>query len=551
MTYLPPPAALPPGSVVDCYVRDSGGLRQEQSTDQQLRQIEAFCIQHGLTLRHRFIDAARSGGATVGREEFERMVETYKEPSARPHGLLLWNYARFARNFDDAVYFKATLRGIYQMVIHSLNDPIPEGDYGRIAEFFIDFSNEEKRKQTSKDTKRGLRELVEKYGCVPGVPPRGFKREPVHIGIHRDGTPRTAHRWVPDPDLAPRVLRAFQMRAAGASLHAINQETRLYKSQNCYATFWPNKLYIGILEYGGIVVEGYCAPIVPRDLWDKVQQVQNHYTPAASRNSGSIHDPRRANSRFLLSGLAKCGLCGSPLFGRSSKNRSGSLSDSYICTRAYRNRDCTKARIPRAILEDEVQRLMRDVVLHPENMLQVAEALRLGQSDQLEADRRRQSELTRDLATVRRQIENVTDAIAERSKSPALLSRLAALEQKHADLVLAQSEHTRTALQPLPDIPPELLRHILDDMRATLAEGDPAERQFLLRALLHEVRVKREGNTLRGQIEYFYPPESPPKAHGPADKRAVSTPRTSSGPPFRRHSTIVIFERRIKKLPSK
>lgn len=546
MTYLPPPSTLPPGSIVDCYVRDSGGLRQEQSTDQQLRQIEAFCNQHGLTLRHRFIDAARSGGATVGREEFERMVETYKEPSARPHGLLLWNYARFARNFDDAVYFKATLRGIYQMVIHSLNDPIPEGDYGRIAEFFIDFSNEEKRKQTSKDTKRGLRELVEKYGCVPGVPPRGFKREPVHIGTHRDGTPRTAHRWVPDPDLAPRVLRAFQMRAAGASLHAINQETRLYKSQNCYATFWPNKLFIGILQFGDLTLEDYCPPIVPPELWTAVQEVQKHYTPAKTRNSGSIHDPRRANSRFLLSGIAKCGQCGSPLFGRSSKNRSGSLSDNYICTRAYRQRNCTKARIPRAVLEDEVLRLLREAILRPENMRQLLETLAAQQADQLHEDQRRQADLIAELARVRRQIDNITDAIAEKSKSPALLRRLDELEQKHADLERAQAEFTRAALQPLPDISPTLLTRLLDDLRATLAEGTQQEQQFLLRALLGEIYVHRQGDTLIGKIHYFYPPDPHPKAHGP-DERAVSTPRTSSGPPIRRHSAVCEFAVRAKR----
>jgi len=36
MSYLPPPSSFPPGSIVDSYRRDSGGMRQDQSTDQQL-----------------------------------------------------------------------------------------------------------------------------------------------------------------------------------------------------------------------------------------------------------------------------------------------------------------------------------------------------------------------------------------------------------------------------------------------------------------------------------------------------------------------------------
>ena len=102
-------------------------------------------------------------------------------------------------------------RGI---IIHSLTDPIPEGSYGHIVEVLIDISNEEKKRQTSRDAKRGLRELVEKHGCVPGTPPRGFMREPVEIGIRRDKSVRIAHRWVPDPEWIPRIQQAFKMRAA-------------------------------------------------------------------------------------------------------------------------------------------------------------------------------------------------------------------------------------------------------------------------------------------------------------------------------------------------
>ena len=254
MSYLQPPSTLPPGSIVNSYRRDSGGPHQEQSTGQQLTELQNYCAEHGLILRHNFVDIARSGGSTVGREDFHRMMDLYRNPDERPHGLLLWNYARFARDLDDAIYYKALLRN-RQIVVHSLTDPIPEGQYGRIIEFFIDISNEEKRRQTSTDARRGLHDLVQKFGCVPGVPPMGFKREPVQISKRRDGSDHIGHRWIPDPELIPRIQQAFQMRASGSSLLAIHTATHLYSSLNSYKTFFTNRIYIGILEYGDLIVE--------------------------------------------------------------------------------------------------------------------------------------------------------------------------------------------------------------------------------------------------------------------------------------------------------
>jgi len=208
MPHLPPPTTLPPGSIVDTYVRDSGGPRQDASTDQQLTEIQTYCQAHGLTLRNKFVDVAKSGGSTVTRDDFNKLIDITRRIEDRPQGILLWNYARFARDLDDAIYYKALLRN-RNIIVHSLTDPIPEGQYGRIIEFFIDISNEEKRRQTSTDAKRGLRDLVLKHGCVPGTPPIGFKREPVTIGTRRDGSPHIANRWVPDPELTPRIKTAF------------------------------------------------------------------------------------------------------------------------------------------------------------------------------------------------------------------------------------------------------------------------------------------------------------------------------------------------------
>lgn len=533
MTYLAPPALLPPGSVVDSYRRDSGGSRQEKSTAQQLSEIRAFCKQYGLQLRHAFVDDAKSGGSTAGRDDFNRMMELYRQEEDRPAGLLLWNYARFARDFDDAVYFKALLRK-WQIAVHSMNDAIPEGPYGRIVELFIDLSDEEKRRQTSADTKRGLHDLVRLHGCVPGSPPTGFKRERVVIGRHRDGDPRVAHRWIPDPELAPRILKAFQMRASGATLGQIHGETHVLGSINSYATFWPNKIYIGTLEFGDQVYEHYCEPIVPQAIFLEVQRRQNGFQRQRAMKSGSIDHPRRASSRFLLSGLARCGRCGSPLYGHSSHRSNGKTLDSYFCTRAWRKRDCVRNRIPRDAIETAVLNSLTDYVLLPDTMRAAQRMLKRGLSSRLAEEDEVRRSLAAALKSVRHKKANVVDAIAEQHHSRALLERLAAIEAEEADLITRQAALEAAAARPVPEVSPRQLSALLKRLSTALQTADVTARRSVLRGFIDHVDVLREGHALRGTIVYYYPPPDPSEGTPPGPV-GVPTSLISSGPPSYRH----------------
>lgn len=192
----------------------------------------------------------------------------------------------------------------------------------------------------SEDVKRGLRHLVEQYGCVPGVPPRGILRVPVVIGKRRDGRDHIAHRWELDPAWKGQVLKAFEMKSQGVSLDAIRDETGLYKNRNSYKTFFTNKIWLGILEYGeDLVIENYCEPVVSQELWDQVQGQLEAYAQRQHMNSDRLH-PRRKSSRYLLSGLVLCPRCGGAMSGFASKNGHGKTYDRYGCGRAKRRGDC-------------------------------------------------------------------------------------------------------------------------------------------------------------------------------------------------------------------
>src|SRR5208283_5249120 len=240
MSHISPPTTLPTGSKVWAYLRDSGGESQEQSTVQQRSEIEAYCKEYGLILVQVFEDIARSGGTSNGRIEFLDMIEKSNLPE-HAEGLLVWNYARFARDMDDSAFYRALLRK-NGMIVHSLTDPIPVGEFSRVIESLIDYANEEKRHQNSRDVKRALAERVRAGYSSGGKPPRGYIARQEIIGTKRNGEPRIGSRWIVDPDLGPLATLAFRLRAEGRSLKEITKPTheRLYRDKNSWTTFFRN-----------------------------------------------------------------------------------------------------------------------------------------------------------------------------------------------------------------------------------------------------------------------------------------------------------------------
>lgn len=501
MNLLPPPSTLPPGSTVWAYLRDSGGQDQDRSINRQLEAIQEYCRSHGLQLIHVYKDEARSGTTTAGRDDFQRMIAQSKELESNPMGLLLWNYARFARDLDDSTYYKSLLRR-NGLIIHSLTDPIPEGPYARFVETLIDISNEERSRQTSIDAKDGLRSIV-MQGAVPGIPPRGFKREPITTINPRTGQQRKNHRWVPDPKLTHKVRTAFEMRAAGSTLLEIHKETRLFGSINSYRTFFTNKLYIGILEFGEEVFPNYCEPLIDIETWNTVQK----RIEETSQKQFKEQHPRRANSIYLLSGMVKCAKCMAPMSGNSVtfKDRGRGRDEAYLCTRAKRHAGCDARRIAKSRLEELVISTLTDYILIPESM-QATQAIALENQLQGETVRSAKKEsLEEDLRIISREIGNITRAIADAGHSQALLDLLHEKEVERT-LIKKQLERLEIPIEPVPELTQTQIESASKRLVDRLKSKSLEERREVLRGIVHEVVAERDGPRVEAFITYYYPP---------------------------------------------
>lgn len=325
---------LEPGSILLPYYRDSGGDGQEQSIVQQRRAVENLCKEKGFVIGQSFVDEARSGGSTVGRDGFLKMVDYIQAHPNQIQGVVVWNFARFARELDDAMFYKAIIRRCGARIL-SVTDAIPDGDYGRLIEVMIDMANEEKLRQTSRDVKRSLRQLVEAGYSSGGRPPVGYLAEAVVIGTKRNGVPRTVSRWVIDPETVDDVRLAWKLRAEGRSFRELQDATghRLFRSKNSWTSFFANRSYLGIGKCGSQEISDHHPAIVDQMTWDKVQTIQNAH-PSRKR-SGQVNHPRRQATPSLLSGVAVCAICGSAMvYNRTS---GASTWPCYVCGKKQRH----------------------------------------------------------------------------------------------------------------------------------------------------------------------------------------------------------------------
>jgi DNA invertase Pin-like site-specific DNA recombinase len=483
---------FPLGTLAALYLRDSGGDEQELSTEQQERVLKDWAAVNGIGIGKIFRDSI-TGTSTKGRDDFLKMMR-YFQHQPPEQGVLIWRSNRFGRNIDDSQYFKADLRrrGYF---VHSITDNIPDGPMGRFIEFALDWKDEIFSAQLSEDVRRGLLDLVRTHGAVPGVPPRGFKREPINIGTRRNGDPHIVHKWVPDADYIPRVQKAFEMRARGATLKAIQTETKLYRSVNCWVTFFSNPIYKGILEYSDQTFENYCIPIVTPELWAAANQVGQNRRHIKK----DIGQTRRLGSSFLLSGIARCQKCGHLLTGKVIKQWRY-----YACSKRMVQKDCDARQIPADQLDAEVMRSALNEILSIDNLMLIQARLITQYKNASEEATTRRTELTRRLSTVTRSINNLTTDIAEHGSSDAISKSLRSYETEAASLRLKITELEKQ-LTPPPTLSTASMTDIANEIRSILEDGTLEEKRYYLKAFLHHVSAVRDEDAIRGGI-YYHPP---------------------------------------------
>ena len=536
-----------PQSHVVAYLRDSGGDDQDLSIPEQEKSIRSWCEENNLILTQVYKDAARPGSSTVGRTEFLAMIDHFHDRTCNDSGVILWKYNRFSRDIDDSQHFRSDLRK-HGATIFSMNDNIPDSNFGRVFEVMIDYKNAEYLADLSVDVKRGLQHLVTEYKAMPGTPPIGFMRQSIEIGKRRDGQVHTVSKWVPDPSRWEVCQRAWELRAAGYTVKYIHDQLHILSNRGSYSTFFRNRIYIGEMVFGGKIIPDFVPAMIDRITWDKVQILNRH--ASESYSSQQTH-PRRQATNFFLSGKMYCARCGSLMNGWVVPREKGKKTGYYRCSSEHHNMSCDAKAIPQKTIEDLVAEKIQKFILDP-RLIEARDQEILNNLANIHQELASEIKKSQEkLDRVHRQIANITEAIADGSSTPrALVERLNQAEHEEGILKLEleqlkisqnkQLEFSRTPAQ---------IQALSEKLDEILHTGDLEEKRSVLRLLIKRIDVERQEKWIKGTI-YFYNPENPVKknpddimyAYGSPLPGGTDFPRSQKSRKIRSVKVLPLFQ---------
>lgn len=211
-----------------------------------------------------------------------------------------------------------------------------------------------------------------------------------------------------------------------------------------------NRRYIGEYTFRDIVIPDGIPAIVPKELFDRVQEKM-----AKNRKAPARH---KAEDDYLLTTKLFCGYCGAYLCGESGTSRTGVVHHYYKCVSVKKKRtDCHKKPVRKEWLEDMVVNATMKMLMNDATIDAIVSALMTLQ----DAENTALPLYEKQLREVKSSIDNLLNAIQQGIFTRSTKERLDELEASRDEL------ENKIAVEKLakPRITEEQLRFFLERFR--------------------------------------------------------------------------------------
>lgn len=398
--------------------------RQVLSIEAQLTEVREFAQREGIFIAQEFIET--KSAKKPGREIFEKMISGIEKNEAM--GILAWHPDRLARNAVDAgkiihlldtgkletlklptFWFDKTPQGLFMLSIA----------FGQ-SKYYID--------NLSENIKRGLRQKL-RNGVYPGYAPIGYTNE------------LRGHTIIKDPENWQIVKKLFEEYSTGKStleqiqklalsLGLVSRHSKKNLSLSRIQRMFQNPFYYGLFEFKGETYEGVHAPIISKQLFEKVQQIM------AERGKPRKEKP---NHDFAFLGIFKCGECGRAITAEQHKKKSGLVFRYYRCTK--KNTDCSQGFINEKVLSRQLDEVFQKVALPDDWAKPMLEKLSREEKEFCQSSKSFAQNVEKEIFEIDSKISRLLDMQLEneisleeyKQKKEKLLNQKTALKQKLAD----------------------------------------------------------------------------------------------------------------------
>lgn len=362
----------PTTAILYARVSSASQAEEEVSIPAQLDAGRARAARDGSTLLREFVDEGRSAYIEANRRQFEAAIDY-----AVTHEVGIfytWSSSRFARNKLEAVKFKRELeRAGVKLVYLSMNVDLST-DEGWLLDSFFEIMDEQRSRDTSKDTRRSLIHLAQQGYWVLGLAPFGYRSIPAPDNQKR-------RKLVPNDVEADLARTVFDLRATGLGAKSIadrmNSSGVRYRNRR-----WTKPAVLHLLRNRALIGEsifnrvesrtGRVRPesewlvigthdaIIPLPLWRATQA-------AMDATAEPFIGKGRTRSNHLFTGILRCGKCGSAMTVEKARGRGGTYSY-YSCRTAKIGGLCAIVRYPADKIDAALNGTVMQRLLTPENL---------------------------------------------------------------------------------------------------------------------------------------------------------------------------------------
>ena len=398
------------------YARYSSDNQREESIEVQLRECKAFAEKNDIQIVDAYIDRALLA-KTDNRPSFQKMVKDSVKSGFQV--IIAWKLDRFARNRYDSAHYKSLLRKNGVKVI-SATETISEGAEGILLESMLEGMAEYYSVELAEKTLRGMKENALACKSNGGLLPIGYVAdENLHYQI--------------DPVLAPVVVQAFTRYLEGATIKEITKELNAKGvrskrgkkiSENTVSLMLHNRKYIGEYRFRDVVVPNGIPAIVPKELFDRVQE-----RLAANKKAPAKH---KAEDEYLLTTKLFCGKCKCMMAGESGTSQNDTTYRYYKCPGVKYHRGCDKKTVRKVWIEDLVIQQIKAIIFDDDLIERLADMV----IEVQEQENTIIPVLQRQLAEVEKGIENMLNAIQQGIITPSTKQRMDELEMRKNQLIV-------------------------------------------------------------------------------------------------------------------
>ncbi|MBR4435669.1 MAG: recombinase family protein [Clostridia bacterium] len=398
------------------YARYSSDNQREESIEGQLRECRAFAEKSGIEIVGTYIDRAFSA-RTDNRPDFQKMI---KDSSGRKFEfVIVWKLDRFARDRYDSAHYKSILRKNGVKVL-SATEKISDGSEGILMEAVLEGMAEYYSAELSEKVIRGMTENALKRKYNGGILPLGY-------------TIDSERHFQVDPLTAPAVLAAFVRYAEGGTLQDIADEMNAKGIRSKFGNtisidsakrMLHNRRYIGEFKFRDIVDPNGVPAIVPKELFDRVQERMRHNQKAAGKH--------KADDEYLLTPKLFCGKCERLMVGESGKNNMGTKYRYYKCAGVKSHMGCDKKTVRKDWIEDLVIERILKVIFDDALIDSLADSVMELQTKENPVLPLLQKQYT----DIQRGIDNLVNAIQQGIITSSTKERLEELERRKSELAV-------------------------------------------------------------------------------------------------------------------